>query len=77
MATEVQDERGRSACHTKMERLRDKCATWAQNRGQFACCARIASQGWSNCLSGINYWPPMPWDNPDGELCAKGLYLEG
>ena len=73
----VQDDGDRSAWDAKVKRLRDKCATWAKNRRQFACCASIASQGWSNCRSAIKHSPPMPWDDPDGELCVEGIYLEG
>ncbi len=74
----VTEDGDSSACDAKMEQLLDRCSAWAKGRGrQFACCRAIASQGWSNCLGGKKYWPPMPWDDPDGELCVKGIYLEG
>ncbi|MCC7364398.1 MAG: hypothetical protein IT303_08490 [Dehalococcoidia bacterium] len=73
----VQDNDGRSACDPKADRLRGMCGDWAKSARQYRCCANIVSQGWLNRRSGVTYWPPMPWDDPDGELCVKGLYPEG
>lgn len=78
MWTRVQDDDGSdSTCAGQAERLRKRCSEWATTPRQYRCCANIASQGWRNCRSGIKYWPPMPWDDPDGELCVEGFYPEG
>jgi len=65
-------------CSARAADLRHQCVSWGKGKAawQRACCFALVSQGEANCRSRIPHWPPMPWEDPDNELCVAKFYPE-